>query len=119
MKGRILLLTLFTLVVALPALAAGDAATAATASQAAHLALKKYYMFVAMGGAIGFGFACGGGGIGQGHVVNGTILGTARNPALSGKFLTTMMIGLAMIESLVIYMLVIVLIIFYTNPFHI
>jgi len=30
-----------------------------------------------------------------------------------------MMIGLAMIESLVIYMLVIVLIIFYANPFHI
>ncbi|HEX13734.1 MAG TPA: F0F1 ATP synthase subunit C, partial [Desulfurella acetivorans] len=51
--------------------------------------------------------------------VNGTVLGTARNPSLSGKLLTVMMIGLAMIESLVIYMLVIVLIIFYANPFHI
>ncbi len=116
MRGKVLLLTLLAMVIALPALAAGDANTA---SQAADLVLKKYYMFVAMGGAIGLGLAAGGGGIGQGHAVNGTVLGTARNPALSGKLLTTMMIGLAMIESLVIYMLVIVLIIFYTNPFHI
>ena len=104
-------LVLFGVVLALPAFAAGDAQTGT-------LVLKKYYMFVAMGGAIGLGLAAGGGGIGQGHAVNGTVLGTARNPGLSGKLLTLMMIGLAMIESLVIYMLVVTLIIFYTNPFH-
>ncbi len=106
------MLVLFGVVLALPAFAAGDAETGA-------LVLKKYYMYVAMGGAIGLGLAAGGGGIGQGHAVNGTVLATARNPGLSGKLLTLMMIGLAMIESLVIYMLVIVLIIFYTNPFHV
>ncbi len=106
------LIALFGVLIALPALAAGEPASAT-------LVLKKYYMFVAMGGAIGLGLAAGGGGIGQGHAVNGTVLATARNPGLSGKLLTLMMIGLAMIESLVIYMLVIVLIIFYTNPFHI
>ncbi len=106
------MLILFGVLLALPAFAAGDAAGGT-------LVLKKYYMFVAMGGAIGLGLAAGGGGIGQGHAVNGTVLATARNPGLSGKLLTLMMIGLAMIESLVIYMLVIVLIIFYTNPFGI
>lgn len=64
MKVKVLLMTLLAVVVALPALAAGDANTA---SQAASLVLKKYYMFVAMGGAIGLGLAAGGGGIGQGH----------------------------------------------------
>ncbi|WP_035588533.1 ATP synthase subunit c family protein [Hippea jasoniae] len=116
MKGRLFILTALAVLAAFPALAAGDANSA---TAAANIVLKKYYMFVAMGGAIGLGLAAGGGGIGQGHAVNGTVLGTARNPALSGKLLTLMMIGLAMIESLVIYMLVIVLIIFYTNPFHI
>jgi F-type H+-transporting ATPase subunit c len=111
MKGKVLFLTALLLLAAVPAFAAG--APQATSS------LKEYYMLVAMGGAIGLGLAAGGGGIGQGHAVNGTVLGTARNPSLSGKLLTVMMIGLAMIESLVIYMLVIVLIIFYANPFHI
>ncbi|WP_029952011.1 ATP synthase subunit C [Hippea sp. KM1] len=116
MRGKVVLLALLALAVGLPALAAGDAQSA---EAAANLVLKKYYMFVAMGGAIGLGLAALGGGIGQGHAVNGTALGTARNPSMSGKLLTVMMIGLAMIESLVIYMLVIVLIILYTNPFHI
>ncbi|WP_461393316.1 ATP synthase F0 subunit C, partial [Deferrisoma sp.] len=37
--------------------------------------------------------------------------GIARNPAASGKLVTPMIIGLAMIESLVIYALVIALMI--------
>ncbi len=115
MSGKVWLMVLFAMVVSIPVFA-GDAQTAATAGE---IVLKKYYMFVAMGAAIGLGLAAGGGGIGQGHAVNGTVLGTARNPGLSGKLLTIMMIGLAMIESLVIYMLVIVLIVLYTNPFHV
>ena len=41
----------------------------------------------------------------------------SRNPGVYGKLLTTMMIGLAMIESLAIYVLVICLIILYANPY--
>jgi F-type H+-transporting ATPase subunit c len=41
----------------------------------------------------------------------------ARNPETSGKILTTMMIGLAMIESLAIYVFVISMIILFANPF--
>ena len=46
-----------------------------------------------------------------------TIAGTARNPGLGGKLMTTMFIALAMIEAQVIYTLVIALIALYANPF--
>lgn len=48
-----------------------------------------------------------GGGLGQGIAVKGAMEGIARNPGASGKIMTTMIIGLALIESLVIYALVI------------
>jgi F-type H+-transporting ATPase subunit c len=69
--------------------------------------------------AAGIGMSMGviGPGIGMGLAVKGALDGTSRNPALYGKLLTTMMIGLAMIESLAIYALVICLIILYANPF--
>ncbi|EAL1751152.1 ATP F0F1 synthase subunit C, partial [Campylobacter coli] len=46
-----------------------------------------------------------------------TIAGTARNPGLGPKLMTTMFIALAMIEAQVIYALVIALIALYANPF--
>ncbi|HCC69236.1 MAG TPA: ATP synthase F0 subunit C, partial [Nitrospiraceae bacterium] len=45
--------------------------------------------------------------------------GIARNPGASGKIMTTLIIGLALIESLAIYTLVVVLIILFANPFGI
>ena len=69
--------------------------------------------------AAGFGMAIGsfGTGLGQGLAVKSAVEGVARNPGASGKILTTMMIGLAMIESLAIYALVICLIILFANPY--
>lgn len=69
--------------------------------------------------AAGFGMAIGafGTGIGQGMAVSRAVEGVSRNPGASGKILTTMMIGLAMIESLAIYVLVVCLIILFANPF--
>jgi len=74
--------------------------------------------FVAVVIAAGFGMGLGvfGTGIGQGNAVKGAVEGIARNPGASGKILTTMLVGLAMIESLAIYMLVIALILLYANP---
>ena len=66
---------------------------------------------------IGMGLGAVGTGIGQGMAVKGAVEGVARNPGASGKILTTMMIGLAMIESLAIYALVICLIILFANPY--
>jgi len=74
----------------------------------------KAYSVVAAG--VGLGLAALGG-VGMGHTAAATIAGTARNPGLGGKLMTTMFIALAMIEAQVIYTLVIALIALYANPF--
>ena len=66
---------------------------------------------------VGLGIAAMGGAIGMGNTAAATIAGTARNPGLGGKLMTTMFIALAMIEAQVIYTLVIALIALYANPF--
>mgnify|MGYP000589273628 CR=1 FL=1 len=48
--------------------------------------------------------------------LKGATEGIARNPGASGKITTTLIIGLAMIESLCIYALVVALIILYAYP---
>jgi len=50
--------------------------------------------------------ACGGA-IGQGRAAAAALEGIARNPGASGKLFVPMILGLALIESLVIYALVI------------
>lgn len=72
-------------------------------------------LFIAAG--IGMGLGAFGPGIGQGNAVRGAVEGIARNPGASGKILTTMLVGLAMMESLAIYALVIALILLFANPF--
>lgn len=61
--------------------------------------------------AIASGFAIGvaafGGGLGQGRAIAAGLEGIARNPGASGQIMTPMIIGLALIESLVIYAFVI------------
>ena len=54
--------------------------------------------------------------LGMGHGLNGAVNAVGRNPEAQGKILTTMMVGLAMIESLAIYALVIALVVIYANP---
>ena len=70
---------------------------------------------IAAGLAMGLGAV--GPGIGGGMAVGGAVEGVSRNPGASGKILTTMMIGFAMIESIAIYALVVALIILYANPY--
>ena len=55
--------------------------------------------------AAGFGMAIAafGAAFGQGKVASSACEGIARNPAASGKLFVPMIIGLALIESLVIY----------------
>ena len=48
--------------------------------------------------------------------IKGAVEGIARNPESSGKVTVTMLIGLAMIESLCIYALVVALILIYAHP---
>lgn len=62
----------------------------------------------AIGGGIGFGLAAGLAGIGQGLVGSRAAEGAARNPGAAGTVQTMMIIALALIESLVLFALLIV-----------
>ena len=77
----------------------------------------SFFSWAAMAAGIGIAIAAFGTGLGQGNGVRGACEGIARNPEASGKILTALILGLAMIESLAIYALVIELILLYANPF--
>ena len=63
--------------------------------------------FIALGAAIAIGVAAFGGGLGQGRAAAAALDGIARNPQASGKIFVPMIVALALIESLVIYGLLI------------
>jgi len=71
---------------------------------------------IALGAALGVGIAGCGCGIGQGIGLKGACEGTARNPDAGGKIMGTLILGLAFIESLAIYALVISLLLLFVKP---
>jgi F-type H+-transporting ATPase subunit c len=71
---------------------------------------------VCIAAALSVGLAALGCGIGMGTGIGGACSGIARNPEASGKITVTMIIGLALIESLTIYGLVISLILIFVKP---
>jgi len=77
----------------------------------------EFFAWAMIAAGIGMGLGSLGTGIGQGLAIQKAVEGVARNPGASGKILTTMMIGLAMIESLAIYVFVVAMIILFANPF--
>ena len=62
---------------------------------------------VALAAGLAIGIAAFGGALGQGRAAATALDGIARNPGAAGKLFTPMILGLALIESLVIYALVI------------
>ena len=85
---------------AIPAMAQGGADAGDNASTVA--------AYKAIAAGIGFGIAAGLGGLGQGKIGAAAVEGAARNPGAAGTVQTMMIIGLALIESLVLLALVIV-----------
>ena len=83
---------------AVPALAQGDAAAAAASAVGTK----------AIAAGIGFAIAEFGGAIGQSRVAAAACEGAARNPGASARIQILMILGLALIESLVLFALVIV-----------
>ena len=65
----------------------------------------------AIGAGIGFGLAAGLAGIGQGLVGSRAAEGAARNPGAAGTVQTMMIIALALIESLVLFALLIMFVV--------
>lgn len=109
-----LVMSMVAIAIAAPAAMAEEMAGAAAAS-----GNSSIYAMVALGSGLGIGLAALGTGIGQGIATNGAMHGISRNPGASGKIMTSMIIGLAMIESLAIYALVVVLIMLFVNPYQI
>ena len=64
-------------------------------------------MAYAIGAGLAIGLAAFGGSLGQGRAASAALEGIARNPNASGKIFVPMILGLALIESLVIYALLI------------
>ena len=56
---------------------------------------------------IGFAIAAGMGALGQGRIGASAVEGAARNPGAAGRIQTMMILGLALIESLVLFALLI------------
>jgi F-type H+-transporting ATPase subunit c len=106
--GLTLLVSLLWASLAMAAEPAGAGGAAAS--------LGQFFSYAVMAAGFGMGIAAFGTGIGQGLAIQKSVEGIARNPEASGKITVTMLIGLAMIESLAIYALVVALIILYAYP---
>jgi len=75
-------------------------------AQEAGIAYAERDKWIAAAAALGVAIAAFGGALGQGRAASAALDGIARNPAAADKIFTPMIIGLALIESLVIYALV-------------
>ena len=64
------------------------------------------------------GIAAAFGALGQGKAVSAAVEGIARNPSAAGDIRGSLILGLVLIESLVIYVLVISFLLFFQNPFR-
>ena len=111
MKKVSVMSTLMVLGLSSVAMASEHAAAAAATGGITNVAI------VCIAAALAVGLAALGCGVGMGGGIGGACTGIARNPEASGKITVTMILGLALIESLTIYGLVIAFILLYANPF--
>jgi F-type H+-transporting ATPase subunit c len=84
-------------------------ASAAFAQEAAGgaVAFGDRDKIIGLAAGLGIGIAAFGGALGQGRAAAAALDGIARNPGAADKLFTPMILGLALIESLVIYSLII------------
>jgi F-type H+-transporting ATPase subunit c len=94
MRSKLMFLIFAALILATPVFAQGEVTQPA--------ALQK------LGAVIGMGIAAGLCGIGQGRAAGSAAEAVARNPGARASIQTLMILGLAFIESLAIYTLVVV-----------
>lgn len=80
------------MVLATLALAAGEESTSSSGGGG----------LVAIGAGLAMGLAAFGGGLGQGRAASSALEGIARNPGAAPKVMVPMIMGLALIESLVL-----------------
>jgi F-type H+-transporting ATPase subunit c len=100
------MLTTGLLVMGMSAIAFAQADSAASAT-AIEVAKREAGAWIAIAAGIGIAIAAFGGALGQSRAVSTALEGIARNPGAADKLFTPMILGLALIESLVIYALII------------
>lgn len=93
------------------AFAAGAWAADATVSG------NGFFAASAVGAILGVGIAAAGCGVGMGICIAQALAGIARQPEVMPKLQLNMMIGLAFIETLILYTLFIAIILLFANPF--
>jgi F-type H+-transporting ATPase subunit c len=106
MRIRKVLASLFVVMTSLSTAAIAFAEETAGAGGADEGSATKY-----LAAAFAIGIAALGGALGQGKAASAALDGIARNPNAASKISTPMILGLALIESLVIYALIIALLI--------
>jgi F-type H+-transporting ATPase subunit c len=112
---------MFGLLVAVLTLLAGVVLASDKAAEgavtASDSAKAMFYGMTVLAAGIGIAVGALGSGIGQGIAVGKAVEGISRQPEAAGTIQTVMIIGLAFIESLTIYALLISLILLFVNPF--
>ncbi|MFH1097960.1 MAG: ATP synthase F0 subunit C [Candidatus Desantisbacteria bacterium] len=76
-----------------------------------------FYALTVLAAALGVGIAAIGPGIGQGIATGKAVEGIARQPEATGKIMVPFILGLAIMETLVLYALAVSLILLFANPF--
>ncbi len=107
-KGTIGILTMLIVL--------GVASVALAEDGSAKAAGMWIFFGIALACGFGIGVAALGTGLSMGNAINAALSGIARNPEASGQIQVNMIIGLALIESLCIYALVICLIMVFKIP---
>jgi F-type H+-transporting ATPase subunit c len=82
-------------------------ASAPAFAQGTDPAIADRDKWLGLAAALAIGLSALGGALGQGRAAGAALEGIARNPQASGKIFVPMIVGLALIESLVIYGLLI------------
>jgi len=73
-------------------------------------------MMSILGAALGLALAALGGSLGQGFAVGKAVEGISRQPEARGPIMSALIIGLAFIESLTLYVLLIAIVLLFVNP---
>jgi F-type H+-transporting ATPase subunit c len=110
---RILLVT--SLILAAGALAPAHAQEAAAGAARASATTVAQWSIIVAGFALAIAAAFGA--LGQARGLSAAVEGIARNPSAAGEIRGNLILGLVLIESLVIYVLLISLILFFVKPF--
>ena len=100
------------LLIASPLVFAAEAIPAVDSNSKAMFAVGA---MIAAGLAMGIGAV--GAALGIGSAANAACNAVGRNPGVQGKIMMTMLVGMAMAESIAIYALVISLVLLYANPY--